>query len=341
MVVLSLLVILISGGLLAVGVVSGDHVLVIGSIALSLIAAIVLFIGVWRQRDTDLEPSEHASAGTSPLEARPLRAEPTNLPGSGNFSALEDTVVGNNNLPPTDTAGFPSKGEPASVSKAEHAAWARSAVASIPEATANDDAGAMMQDRRKSSVDVATQIPQLTARSTKRKPSTQATAPQGSATRADAQASGRQAGTEASSTPAAGEPVAAVESPPGSTSSGRSAEAVAPSTEVGPPRSTQEAAGEDPVEEPVVSEDAGDDAAYLDPPDEPPAELLLSYEERELSDCDAEVLVVDGRPRFHLADCLHLGDKSAEPLVLSEAAELGFTSCSLCAAATTVLAGRQ
>jgi len=79
---------------------------------------------------------------------------------------------------------------------------------------------------------------------------------------------------------------------------------------------------------------------YPDPPDEPPAELLLSYEERQLTECSTQVLVVDGRPRFHLKACPHLSDKTAEPLVLAEAAELGFTSCSLCAAATTVLAAK-
>ena len=80
---------------------------------------------------------------------------------------------------------------------------------------------------------------------------------------------------------------------------------------------------------------------YTDPVDEPPAELLLSYEERQLAECDRQVFVIDGRPRFHLVDCPHLADKSGQPLVISEAAELGFTSCSLCTAATTVLAERK
>ena len=45
---------------------------------------------------------------------------------------------------------------------------------------------------------------------------------------------------------------------------------------------------------------------------------------------DAEVLVVDGRPRYHLADCPHLIGRLTEPLPANEAVELGFSPCGLC-----------
>jgi hypothetical protein len=43
-----------------------------------------------------------------------------------------------------------------------------------------------------------------------------------------------------------------------------------------------------------------------------------------------EVLVVDGRPRYHLADCPHLVGRLTEPLPVNEAVELGFSPCGLC-----------
>ena len=44
----------------------------------------------------------------------------------------------------------------------------------------------------------------------------------------------------------------------------------------------------------------------------------------------AEVLVVDGRPRYHLGDCPSLDGRITEPLPVAEAVELGFTPCSMC-----------
>jgi clumping factor A len=45
---------------------------------------------------------------------------------------------------------------------------------------------------------------------------------------------------------------------------------------------------------------------------------------------DAEVLVVDGRPRYHLPDCPHLIGRMTEGLPVAEAVELGFSPCGLC-----------
>jgi hypothetical protein len=74
-----------------------------------------------------------------------------------------------------------------------------------------------------------------------------------------------------------------------------------------------------------------------DPPGEPPAEPVLASEVSRLAQRDDEVLVVDGRPRYHLESCSHLAGRDAQPLPVSEAVELGFTGCAECAAATTLL----
>ena len=48
--------------------------------------------------------------------------------------------------------------------------------------------------------------------------------------------------------------------------------------------------------------------------------------------------MVDGRPRYHLADCAHLLGREHEPLPVAEAVELGFTPCARCAPDTALLA---
>jgi len=125
-----------------------------------------------------------------------------------------------------------------------------------------------------------------------------------------------------------------------------------------PPAAAQPAAAEPPAAEALAAEPAApepaaaepekpDEPALLDeydedededPPDEPAAELLMASEESRLATLDNEVLVVDGRPRYHLSGCPHLEDKESQPLPVSEAIELGFTACSLCGAATVLLA---
>jgi hypothetical protein len=86
---------------------------------------------------------------------------------------------------------------------------------------------------------------------------------------------------------------------------------------------------------PADSGTATDVDALLDddptvPADEPPAESVTEAALARFAQLQAEVLVVDGRPRFHLADCLHLLGLEAEPVTAAEAAEFGFTPCDLC-----------
>nr|WP_240939731.1 hypothetical protein [Planosporangium flavigriseum] len=67
-----------------------------------------------------------------------------------------------------------------------------------------------------------------------------------------------------------------------------------------------------------------------DPPDEPVAQRVPDGDAAEVARMSNEVLVIDGRPRYHLAGCVHLLGRTSEPLPVSEAVELGFTPCGLC-----------
>jgi hypothetical protein len=100
----------------------------------------------------------------------------------------------------------------------------------------------------------------------------------------------------------------------------------------------------EPVAEPAVAEPVGldydDDEDYGDdePPDEPPPQQLSPADAARVARMDDEVLVVDGRPRYHRQGCEHLRGRQVEPLPVSEAVELGFTPCDRCSAGTELLA---
>ncbi|WBB94967.1 hypothetical protein O7543_01190 [Solwaraspora sp. WMMA2080] len=82
----------------------------------------------------------------------------------------------------------------------------------------------------------------------------------------------------------------------------------------------------------------GGGAADDGPPDEPAVEETGETDHARLAGLDAEVIVVDGRPRYHLASCLYLVARDGEPLPVREALELGFTPCGLCQPNRTLLA---
>jgi hypothetical protein len=52
----------------------------------------------------------------------------------------------------------------------------------------------------------------------------------------------------------------------------------------------------------------------------------------------SEVLVIDGRPRYHVSGCVHLLGRESEPLPVGEAVELGFSPCGMCEPDSTLLA---
>ncbi|MBO4206965.1 hypothetical protein [Micromonospora echinofusca] len=72
--------------------------------------------------------------------------------------------------------------------------------------------------------------------------------------------------------------------------------------------------------------------------DEPPAQIVGEADATRVARLATPVLVVDGRPRYHLTICPHLVGRRTESLPVSEAVELGFTPCAQCAPDTALLA---
>lgn len=95
--------------------------------------------------------------------------------------------------------------------------------------------------------------------------------------------------------------------------------------------------GAPPQQAPPPSMPAGQDED-ADPPDEPAPQQVSPADAARVRRMPNEVLVVDGRPRYHLAGCVHLLGRESEPLPVSEAIELGFTPCSLCEPDSALLA---
>jgi hypothetical protein len=85
-----------------------------------------------------------------------------------------------------------------------------------------------------------------------------------------------------------------------------------------------------PAAEPEAVEEEFDEPDADDPDDEPLPQAVRPADAVRVARMDAEVLVVDGRPRYHLADCPHLVGKLTEPIPVNEAIELGFSPCGLC-----------
>jgi hypothetical protein len=78
-----------------------------------------------------------------------------------------------------------------------------------------------------------------------------------------------------------------------------------------------------------------------DPPDEPPQQYVSPADAARVARLASEVLVIDGRPRYHLSGCVHLLGRESEPLPVAEAVELGFSPCSMCEPDSALLAGAR
>jgi hypothetical protein len=85
-------------------------------------------------------------------------------------------------------------------------------------------------------------------------------------------------------------------------------------------------------------DDDEDEADEDDPEDEPLPQRVSAADAARVAQLDTDVLVCDGRPRYHLPGCVHLLGRDNEPLPVSEAVELGFTPCSLCEPDSALLA---
>jgi clumping factor A len=67
-----------------------------------------------------------------------------------------------------------------------------------------------------------------------------------------------------------------------------------------------------------------------DPDDEPLPQAVRPADAVQVARMNDEVMVVDGRPRYHMSDCPHLADRQTESLPAAEAVELGFSPCGQC-----------
>ncbi|GAA3356067.1 hypothetical protein [Saccharopolyspora gregorii] len=98
-----------------------------------------------------------------------------------------------------------------------------------------------------------------------------------------------------------------------------------------------------PPRQPVSAGEAGQDpaapAGEVDVDEEPDEEDTDAADALLVSESDDEVVVVDERPRYHLASCDWLGEREVQGLPVKEARELGFTACSRCTP-DAVLAGQ-
>jgi len=74
-----------------------------------------------------------------------------------------------------------------------------------------------------------------------------------------------------------------------------------------------------------------------DPPDEPAPQAVSAADAAKVARMSTEVLVIDGRPRYHLPGCLVLLGRESQSLPVSEAVALDFTPCSLCEPANALL----
>ena len=91
----------------------------------------------------------------------------------------------------------------------------------------------------------------------------------------------------------------------------------------------EEPASDDTATEPVSG--AGDSSTTVAPvqpaaPDTPP---IADSADEEL-ETGGTVLVVTGRPRYHVVGCRYLTGKAAEPVEVRDAREGGFTPCGVC-----------
>lgn len=64
--------------------------------------------------------------------------------------------------------------------------------------------------------------------------------------------------------------------------------------------------------------------------EEPPEEPTDAADVLVVAGLDVEVVVVDERPRYHLATCSWLSGRPTIPIPVGEARQLGFTPCALC-----------
>jgi clumping factor A len=322
MIVVSLLLILVAVTLLVLGLTGGSSSLLISSIVASLLAAVFLVIGARqaaaRRRTAAVAPDgipddpahDPYPAGAAepwrrttrrradepvPDADYPRRADFSGAASGGSASARDD-VHSDFSWSDTILSDGPASSDPAVVPDPDRRAG-DAAVVPDPDRRAGDAAVVPDPDRRAD--DVAADARRA-------------------ADGAGAMAGERQAPQHAGST-AADRQVPDYDRASSVIGSARAGEDDDQSWR----RST------DPATESAETDEFAEPDAD-DPADEPLPQAVRPGDAVRMARIDAEVLVVDGRPRYHLADCPHLVGRLAEPLPAREAVELGFSPCGLC-----------
>lgn len=126
-----------------------------------------------------------------------------------------------------------------------------------------------------------------------------------------------------------------IDTPPGDTPDAAAAERMEPAPRRSGPAEALDGDGD-------RAEPAGHAGQpQLDPEREPAEEDTDAADVLAVSELDREVVVIDERPRYHLAGCRWVGDRATIPLPVREARELGFTPCSVCTPDVRLAAERR
>ena len=73
------------------------------------------------------------------------------------------------------------------------------------------------------------------------------------------------------------------------------------------------------------------------PDDEPPVQAVTESDATAVGQLGVPVIVVDGRPRYHVERCLHVLGRPIQRVPVREAAVMGFTPCAQCEPVTRLL----
>lgn len=92
---------------------------------------------------------------------------------------------------------------------------------------------------------------------------------------------------------------------------------------------------------PDSSAQCGPAQLSVDLPDEPEPQRVSAADSNRVGRMTTEVLVVPGRPRYHLSSCVHLLGRDRAVLPVKDAVALGFSPCGLCEPASALLAAAQ
>jgi hypothetical protein len=291
MIVVSLLLILVAVTLLVLGLIGGSSSLLISSIVASLLAAVALVIGARQASAARRATAAPAGDGVRPARRPAAAAEE---PFFERDPALDPAFDG------APLAGYDDPDE--SERSAAYAAGRQDTEENLtgPDATQRVHPGAAHDDDAAFHDDAAAG----------RTSSGQAAGPASRGSAADADYAYEETATVAGDAHAADPDEQAWRQEP------------APSAL---PEDRPVAGHDDPD-----ATDEFDEPDPDDPDDEPLPQAVRPADAVRVARLDAEVLVVDGRPRYHLADCRHLVGRLTEGLPVAEAVELGFSPCGLC-----------